>query len=323
MAIIKDFFKIDKKPRKGLIAVEWVVIGYMLLTTLVILFTFTKMANPEEMLWGRFRVLMTIAALWGVYRMVPCGFTMFCRIALHMCLLSWWYPDTYEINRIFPNLDHIFASWEQQLFGFQPALLFCEALPGKVFSELMLLGYSSYYPLIAIVSLFYLFCRTQEFERATFIIIASFFIYYLIFDFLPVTGPQYYYLAAGMDQIAKGVFPDLGHYFASHQECLPVPGWSDGFFHHAVEAAHQAGERPTAAFPSSHVGITTILTIIAWQTRNKPLIILSVVLLTLMCFATVYVRAHYAIDVFAGWISAAVIYAVLYFLAKKVCSIRK
>ena len=320
---MKHFFEIEKNPRKGLIAVEWIVIGYTLLTTLVILFAFTKMDNAEQMLWGRFRILMSIAALWGVYRMVPCYFTMFCRIALHLFLLSWWYPDTYEINRIFPNLDHLFATWEQQLFGFQPALLFCDAMPTKWFSELMLMSYSSYYPLIAVITLFYLFCRQQEFEHATFIIIGSFFTYYLIFDFLPVAGPQYYYLAAGMDQIAKGVFPDVGHYFATHQECLPIPGFSDGFFHHAVEAAHESGERPTAAFPSSHVGITTILTLLAWHTRNKVLIILSTVLLTLMCFATVYLRAHYAIDVFAGWISAAVIYSVLYFLAKKICSIRK
>ena len=309
---MKHFFEIEKNPRKGLIAVEWIVIGYTLLTTLVILFAFTKMDNAEQMLWGRFRILMSIAALWGVYRMVPCGFTMFCRIALHLFLLSWWYPDTYEINRIFPNLDHLFATWEQQLFGFQPALLFCDAMPSKWFSELMLMSYSSYYPLIAVITLFYLFCRQQEFERATFIIIGSFFIYYLIFDFLPVAGPQYYYLAAGMDQIAKGVFPDVGHYFATHQECLPIPGFSDGFFHHAVEAAHESGERPTAAFPSSHVGITTILTLLAWHTRNKVLIILSTVLLTLMCFATFYIQAHYVIDVLAGLVSGVVICVLLY-----------
>ena len=314
---MKYFFKIEKNPRKGLIAVEWIVIGYMLLTTLVILFTFTKMDNAEEMLWGRFRVLMSIAALWGVYRMVPCGFTMFCRIALHLFLLSWWYPDTYDINRIFPNLDHLFASWEQQLFGFQPALLFCEAMPSKWFSELMMMSYSSYYPLIAVVTLFYLFCRQQEFERATFIIIGAFFIYYLIFDFLPVTGPQYYYLAAGMDQIAKGVFPDVGHYFATHQECLPIPGFSDGFFHHAVEAAHESGERPTAAFPSSHVGITTILMLLAWRTRCKPLFWGMMPFYVLMCFATVYIQAHYVIDVIGGWISAIVFYTVLLFLSKK------
>ena len=36
-----------------------------------------------------------------------------------------------------------------------------------------------------------------------------------------------------------------------------------------------------------------------------------------MNFATVYLRAHYVIDIFAGWVSALAIYAVLNFLARK------
>ncbi len=317
MNSIKDIFKIEKKPRKGLLAVEWVVLGYMLLTTLIILFTYTKAINPESMLWGRFRILVIIAALWAVYRLVPCRFTLFCRIGVHLALLSWWYPDTYEINRVLPNLDPIFATWEQQLFGCQPALLFYEAVPSVFFSELMLMGYASYYPMIGVVALYYFFRRYQDFERITFIILASFFIYYVIFVALPVTGPQYYYHAAGLDNIVKGVFPDIGNYFATHQDKLPIPGSPNGFFHQLMEAAHETGERPTAAFPSSHVGVTIILALLAWRTRSKGLITLTVVGLILMNFATVYLRAHYVIDIFAGWVSALTIYAVLNFLVRK------
>ncbi|SEM76296.1 PAP2 superfamily protein [Prevotella sp. ne3005] len=317
MNSIKDIFKIEKKPRKGLLAVEWVVLGYMLLTTLIILFTYTKAINPESMLWGRFRILVIIAALWAVYRLVPCRFTLFCRIGVHLALLSWWYPDTYEINRVLPNLDPIFATWEQQLFGCQPALLFYEAVPSVFFSELMLMGYASYYPMIGVVALYYFFRRYQDFERITFIILASFFIYYVIFVALPVTGPQYYYHAAGLDNIVKGVFPDIGNYFATHQDKLPIPGSPNGFFHQLMEAAHETGERPTAAFPSSHVGVTIILALLAWRTCSKGLITLTVVGLILMNFATVYLRAHYVIDIFAGWVSALTIYAVLNFLARK------
>lgn len=317
MNSFKDIFKIEKKPRKGLLAVEWVVLGYMLLTTLIILFTYTKAINPESMLWGRFRILVIIAALWAVYRLVPCRFTLFCRIGVHLALLSWWYPDTYEINRVLPNLDPIFATWEQQLFGCQPALLFYETVPSVFFSELMLMGYASYYPMIGVVALYYFFRRYQDFERITFIILASFFIYYVIFVALPVTGPQYYYHAAGLDNIVKGVFPDIGNYFATHQDKLPIPGSPNGFFHQLMEAAHETGERPTAAFPSSHVGVTIILALLAWRTRSKGLITLTVVGLILMNFATVYLRAHYVIDIFAGWISALTIYAVLNFLARK------
>jgi membrane-associated phospholipid phosphatase len=310
-------FEIEKKPRKGLLAIEWSVIGYMLLTILLALFMQTKIHDISPMVWGRFRMVMMMMGLWLVYRLIPCRFTMFCRIALQLLVLGLWYPETFEFNRHFPNLDPLFAGYEQQLFGYQPALLFSQAISHPVFSELMHLGYSSYFPLIAIVTLFYFFRRYDEFLRAEFILLAAFFIYYVIFIFLPVTGPQYYYLAAGFDQIAQGMFPDVGNYFATHMEKATTPGWNEGFFYSLVESMHDAGERPTAAFPSSHVGITTILLFLAWRTHCKPLFWGMMPFYILMCFATVYIQAHYAIDVISGWISAIVIYAVLLFLSKK------
>ncbi len=297
--------------------------GYLLLTVLVILFTFTKAMNPEAMLWGRFRIVMLTLAVWLVYRLIPCRFTLLCRIIVQMFLLSWWYPDTYELNRLFPNLDHHFAAYEQWLCGCQPALLFSQAISHPVFSELMHLGYASYFPLIALVSLFYFFFRYKEFDRAVFIILTSFFIYYVIFIFLPVTGPQYYYLAAGLDNIAQGIFPNVHDYFATHDQPLPMPGYSDGYFYQCVASAHATGERPTAAFPSSHVGITTILMILAWRSRSRPLFWGITPLYILMCLATVYIQAHYVVDVIGGWVSAVVIYAVLQFLYGKICAIKK
>ena len=323
MNIIKHLFEIERKPKKGLLAVEWVVMGYLLLTVLVILFTFTKAMNPEAMLWGRFRIVMLTLAVWLVYRLIPCRFTLLCRIIVQMFLLSWWYPDTYELNRLFPNLDHHFAAYEQWLCGCQPALLFSQAISHPVFSELMHLGYASYFPLIALVSLFYFFFRYKEFDRAVFIILTSFFIYYVIFIFLPVTGPQYYYLAAGLDNIAQGIFPNVHDYFATHDQPLPMPGYSDGYFYQCVASAHATGERPTAAFPSSHVGITTILMILAWRSRSRPLFWGITPLYILMCLATVYIQAHYVVDVIGGWVSAVVIYAVLQFLYGKICAIKK
>ena len=297
--------------------------GYLLLTVLVILFTFTKAMNPEAMLWGRFRIVMLTLAVWLVYRLIPCRFTLLCRIIVQMFLLSWWYPDTYELNRLFPNLDHHFAAYEQWLCGCQPALLFSQAISHPVFSELMHLGYASYFPLIALVSLFYFFFRYKEFDRAVFIILTSFFIYYVIFIFLPVTGPQYYYLAAGLDNIAQGIFPNVHDYFATHDQPLPMPGYSDGYFYQCVASAHATGERPTAAFPSSHVGITTSLMILAWRSRSRPLFWGITPLYILMCLATVYIQAHYVVDVIGGWVSAVVIYAVLQFLYGKICAIKK
>ena len=134
---IKDLFAIEKSPRRGLFALEWVVLGYMAFTLLIVLFAYTKVANPDSMIWGRVRIGAITVALWAVYRMVPCRLTRFLRVGIQMIFLAWWYPDTYEINRIFPNLDHVFASCEQSIFGCQPALLFSRAFPSHIFSELM------------------------------------------------------------------------------------------------------------------------------------------------------------------------------------------
>lgn len=314
---ITNIFRIEKKPRKGLLAIEWVVMAYLVFTLLMALFTYTKLYHPDDMLWGRFRIVIMTLALWFVYRLLPCRFTIFCRIVAQMALLSWWYPDTYELNRIFPCYDHLFASYDQQLFGWQPALLFSQTFSHPVFSEMMNFGYTSYFPMIALVTIVYFLWQYKEFERTTFIILASFFCYYIIYIFLPVVGPQYYYPAVGMEKIAQGVFPDLGNYFANHQEMGTLPGWSEGFFYHMVENAHAAGERPTAAFPSSHVGISTILMLLVWSTRKRRLFWVMLPVYVLLCLSTVYTQAHYAIDVIGGWISAIAIYAVLHFFARK------
>lgn len=311
MALIKFLFELEKKPRRGLLAVEWVIMGYLVLTLLLMLFTWTKLTNPEPMLWGRFHIAVSTLALWAVYRMVPCRFTLLCRVALQLALLSWWYPDTFSLNRIFPNLDHRFAALEQSVFGFQPALVFSDAVSNVFFSELMYMSYSSYFVLITIVTLYFFFKRYAEFEQCSFILLSSFFVYYVIFVLLPVTGPQYYYPAVGLDSVSDGIFPNIGNYFATHDEMMQMPGYSDGFFYHLVAQAHATGERPTAAFPSSHVGVTLVLLLLAWQSHSRRLFWFVLPFLVLMCFSTVYIRAHYAIDVLAGLLSGTLLYFVL------------
>ncbi len=314
--VIKDYFKIDKNPKKGLMTLEWVMLGYMAITIITMLFTYTKLVNPEAMLWGRLRVLVMTIALWAVYRMIPCRITKMVRIIAQMALLAWWYPDTYEINRMFPNLDHIFAGWEQDLFGCQPALLFAKALPWAVVSELMSMGYFMYYPMIALVSFYYFFCRYYEAERAAFVMLASFFIYYLVYIYVPVAGPTFYFDAVGISEITKGIFPALGDYFNTHTNCLPTPGYTDGIFYQLVEDAKNAGERPTAAFPSSHVGVSTICMLLVWHTGNRKMLYVMLPFYIFLCLATVYIQAHYLIDAIAGLISAVVIYFALMAVSK-------
>lgn len=305
---IFDIFQSDKKHRKGLLPLEWIVVAYTLLTTLWILFAYTELHNPVALLLGRAKVMLIMGAMWLVYRLLPCRLVMLVRVGVQMALLAWWYPDTYELNRFLPNLDHLFAAYDQALFGFQPALRFSQWAHWPLVSELMDMGYASYYPMMVVVLLFYFFCRYKEFQQCATILIGSFFIYYVVFDFLPVVGPTFYYKAVGLESIAQGVFPALGDYFNTHQACLPSPGYTDGIFYQAVEQAKAAGERPTAAFPSSHVGISTICMLLAWHSRQRKLVWFLLPFYVLLCFATVYIQAHYAVDALAGLLTGGLIY---------------
>lgn len=301
-----DLFK-RVETRKGLFAVEKVTLIYDLLTSILILFLFQRMDHPWHMLLDRAMIAVMTFFLMYLYRLAPCKFSAFVRIAIQMSLLSYWYPDTFEFNRFFPNLDHVFAMTEQFFFGGQPAVWFCNTFPHLWVSEAFNMGYFAYYPMILIVTLFYFIYRFELFEKMSFVLVTSFFIYYLIYIFIPVAGPQFYFPAIGLDNVMKGVFPSIGDYFNHHQELLPGPGYQHGFFYGLVEDSQQVGERPTAAFPSSHVGISTILMIMAWR-GSKRLFTCLIPFYVFLCAATVYIQAHYVIDAIVGFFSAIALY---------------
>ncbi len=308
---------IRHQTSKRIWAVEWVILSYTAFTVLLMACWWGRLVNPFQMILMRVQVVLLMTAMWALYCWRPCKLTRLLRVAGLMATLSWFYPDTYELNRVLPNLDHIFAGLEQQLFACQPSLLFSQACPWGWFSELMCLGYVSYFPLMATILLYYFFCRYKEFGMASYVLISSFFIYYVIFAILPVTGPQFYYLAVGVDKIAAGTFPNLTDWFLTHSERMAAPGWSDGFFYHLLDIAHNAGERPTAAFPSSHVGVTTVMILLACHTRSKKLVFSMLPFFVLMCFSTVYLYAHYVIDAITGLFTGILIYVLLRYRAKK------
>jgi membrane-associated phospholipid phosphatase len=292
---------------------------YALFSLVFILLVFTKLQDPGQLILLRVQAVLMTLALWGVYHMIPCRLMILARFALQLALLSQWYPDTFELNRWMQNQDHLLATWEQQLFGFQPALTFCRDWSSPWISEPLTMGYESYYPLMIIVPLFYYFWRKEQFLLTCFITVASFFLFYVIFVFFPAGGPQYYYPAAGLDQIAQGIFPNIGTYFQGDYEGLPIPGWKDGLMYKTLLIGHAAGERPTAAFPSSHVGVTTVLLWLAWAAHNRKLFFSLLPFGVLMFFATFYIQAHYAIDAIAGIVAG----TLMYFLLKSIYSLLK
>lgn len=287
--------------------IELVTLVYTLFTSLLIALLWTRIPDPFRLLEGRAFVLAGMGLIFLIYRVRPNDYTLFLRYLFPLSLLGYWYPDTYEFCRVFPNLDDIFARADFALFGCQPAVSFSHLLPQKLWSELFHLGYFSYYPLIALAVLSPLATGRSRFERASFIVLTGFFLYYTIYLFVPVAGPQYYFHAVGEETILGGNFPEVGYYFRYHTELAHSPG-PDGFFRELVELSQATGERPTAAFPSSHVGMSTIILILLYNDR-RWLFYGALPFYVLLCCATVYIQAHYLVDVIGGLVSAVVFYA--------------
>ena len=88
------------------------------------------------------------------------------------------------------------------------------------------------------------------------------------------------------------VFPEMHDYFRTNTEILPLE--VKGLFSRLVLQAQEAGEHPTAAFPSSHVGMAVVTMLLAWRTGSRKFF-----------WITVYLKAHYAVDSVAGLFAGA------------------
>ena len=256
-------------PSKGEFLIEKVAMAYTLLTSIAIVVLYGQMDHPMLMLLERLAIVVVTLALVVVYHKYPCKVTAFLRVGFQLALLSYWYPDTFEFNRLLPNLDHLFADAEQAIFNAQPAYWFHRCYPQMWISEPLNMGYVAYFPLIAVITCWYFVKHFDLFEKIGFVLTASFFIYYIIYMVLPVAGPQFYFPAIGEENVLAGIFPAVGDYFNLHPELMPYTEQGQGFFYHLLELSHEAGERPTAAFPSSHVGISTIIMLMGWRSSKK------------------------------------------------------
>ena len=179
-------FLIERKKEGGLLSVELLTLAYMLITTVMIGLHYGNLPSPDTMLGNRVMMLCIMAATNVVYRIYPCRLSVVLRVVPIILGLIIWYPETYDFSAVYANKDHIFATADEVLFGCQPSLEFSRIFSGAFWSEAFCMGYYAYYYMMALMVFFYLLFRYDQFERATFVFLSVFFVYYLIFDFLPV-----------------------------------------------------------------------------------------------------------------------------------------
>jgi membrane-associated phospholipid phosphatase len=122
--------------------------------------------------------------------------------------------------------------------------------------------------------------------RALFIISVSFFIMYLWFIFFPVKGPKYF-------------FAELHEIWYTNFRGFVFTKIMKGLFNNTNLGG--------AAFPSSHVALALIAFILNWK-YNRYLIPVYLPLTILLFISTVYLYAHYFVDIPAGIVAGIGLY---------------
>lgn len=271
--------------------VDITTIIYLLITTVLMLAFSTGLTGIGFHLLIRLLIIILIVALVqynGQKKIIQ-----FSRNMYPMLLLMFFYPETDFLNNIFfNNLDPWFAGAEQKLWGCQPSLLFSQLLSWRWFAELMHIAYFSYYILIFLLMLWVYYNNRKAFDYANNIVYTSFYLLYILFILIPVAGPQFYFTGD------EGKVPQ-GYLFGSIMKII-----------------HHLGEGPTAAFPSSHVGIMIIMWWLCYRFA-KPLLPYFIVIGIALIISTVYLKAHYLIDVVAGALIAPVLYKMCSYLYAK------
>jgi len=260
------------------------VLLYFAIIELVIIFT-----KPSLFLDWNFiltRIIFVFAFIFSlvIKNKISNNFFQLLQNILVFALMTFLYKETATLNTlIFPKIDEFISNLDQNIFNSQPSIEFSKHFNSLFFSELFYFGYFCYYLLpLVVFGVLYKFLP-QKIEEFGFILITSFLLYYFIFIIIPAEGPQFYFPFPENTIEAKGIFGNM------------------------VKLIQKNGEVPTAAFPSSHVGISWIVIFWLYQNFRKSVKYFLPFVILLM-FSTVYIKAHYFVDVVAGFLTAPIVF---------------
>jgi len=225
----------------------------------------------------------------------------FLRHFYPVLLYTAFYRETGALNQMFvaDYLDPACIRLEHAIFGFQPSLTFMYWLPQLAVSELFYAAYFSYYIMIVGVGLALFVRDRRQFAHYVSVVSFVFYVCYFSYIFVPVMGPRIFFREIEGYRLPEEVQVLAGAptFPASVQH---------GPFYQIMGFIYRHFEAPGAAMPSSHVAIALCTLWFSFR-YLRAIRHVHLVMVILLCLATIYCRYHYAIDVVAGLLTAAVL----------------
>jgi membrane-associated phospholipid phosphatase len=280
--------KILKHDSRRLWPVDKLILGYFGIMAAMLIVWWNRIPNAAPLL--AWHIAASALVIFQIKRPNP---------------TSWffrnWYPLLYvaacykEMANVLPlargiDFDRQLANLDQRIWSLQPSV-WLAGIQTPFLTEAVQWIYTAFVPAVLLIAfIFWVQKRYSEFQYYAFLISLGYLASYLGYVLLPARGPRF-------------LLKDF--------ESLPLHGmW---LFHGMQSTLDKLESVAYDAFPSGH----TELTILAWWSSRK----LSkgwfggyFAYTSGIIFATVYLRYHYTVDVFAGAILAVLLIAAAPFL---------
>lgn len=175
------------------------------------------------------------------------------------------------------DIDPLLIRLDYLIFNNNHPTVMLEALHTPILTDMLQLSYTTYYflPIFLGIAL-KLRKRDGEFDRSLFLILFCFYLSFIGYILFPALGPRY---------------------TINHLQAFDLKG----FF--AAEAIQELLNRLEGikrdAFPSGHTAITLVVSILAYR-YHKGYFYITLPVVAMLIFATVYCRYHYVVDVIGG-----------------------
>lgn len=187
--------------------------------------------------------------------------------------------DTLEglVHYINPNdIDPLLIKLDYLLFNGHPTVML-ESFQVPILTDILQVAYSTYYFLPIVFGLILkLQKRDIEFDRVLFLILFCFYLSYIGYILMPALGPRY----------------TINHLQSSELKGLLVAEPLKEFLNKLEGIKRDA-------FPSGHTGVALVVSGLAYR-YHKVYFYITLPVITLLIFSTVYCRYHYVVDVIGG-----------------------
>ncbi len=174
------------------------------------------------------------------------------------------------------DIDYILIRLDYTIFNAYPGLVI-ERIENPILTEILQIAYTSYYFLpVTIGILLKIKGDERGFNKALFMIILCFYLSYAGYILFPALGPRY----------------SMNHLYSGELKGLFL-------FEHIQRILNLLEGIKRDAFPSGHTAIALTVLILAYR-YHRGFFYVTLPVVVLLVFSTVYCRYHYVVDVLGG-----------------------